>query len=472
MLPLTRSRNRARFFGTPFSPASLFAGGTVAGAWYDPSDLSTMFTTSAGTTQCAMPGGGAAVSVGRILDKSGNGNHAIAANNTTARPELRARVNLLTYSEEFNNSYWIKRGINAFGSGSVANTTATLDPLGGNTADFIQESTANSVHGVDNNGITLPASTFVHSVYVKAATRTWAYVRLADAAGKGAYFNLSNGTIGTVEAGISAAIAAAGNGWYRCSVSITTTAGLWFPFTGAASGDNQGSYTGDGTSGIYIWGADLRPANIGAAVPAYQRIADAHTYDTSGFPLYLRFDGIDDLMYTPANLNLSGTDKVAVFAGVRIAAGTGSQNVCEFSNNAFTTNGGFSVAQGTNAASSGFGFLMNAGSGIAGQTANKSVPYSSAITETFDSAQSGLANEVKLRMDGVAQTFTSTSGTDSGSGNFGSHILNIACRGATVAPGVFLNGNIYSLIIAGSAVSAGNISATEQWVAGKTGITI
>ena len=30
----------------------------------------------------------------------------------------------------------------------------------------------------------------------------------------------------------------------------------------------------------------------------------------------------------------------------------------------------------------------------------------------------------------------------------------------------------YSLIIAGSAVSAGNISATEQWVAGKTGIVI
>ena len=34
------------------------------------------------------------------------------------------------------------------------------------------------------------------------------------------------------------------------------------------------------------------------------------------------------------------------------------------------------------------------------------------------------------------------------------------------------NGHLHSLIIAGSAVSAGNISATEQWVAGKTGIQI
>ena len=51
-----------------FSPADLFVGG-VQGAWYDPSDLSTMFTTSAGTTPVAMPGQGSAVSVGAMLDK-------------------------------------------------------------------------------------------------------------------------------------------------------------------------------------------------------------------------------------------------------------------------------------------------------------------------------------------------------------------------------------------------------------------
>ena len=51
-----------------FDPSQLFQGGTVAGAWYDPSDLSTMFTTSAGTTPVAMPGQGAAVPVGLMLD--------------------------------------------------------------------------------------------------------------------------------------------------------------------------------------------------------------------------------------------------------------------------------------------------------------------------------------------------------------------------------------------------------------------
>ena len=53
-------------------PASLFAGGTE-GAWYDPSDLSTLFQDSAGTTPVAASG----QPVGLMLDKSGNGNHAV-----------------------------------------------------------------------------------------------------------------------------------------------------------------------------------------------------------------------------------------------------------------------------------------------------------------------------------------------------------------------------------------------------------
>ena len=57
-----------------FTPASLFAGGTE-GAWYDPSDLSTLFQDSAGTTPVTASG----QPVGLMLDKSGNDNHATQA---------------------------------------------------------------------------------------------------------------------------------------------------------------------------------------------------------------------------------------------------------------------------------------------------------------------------------------------------------------------------------------------------------
>jgi hypothetical protein len=59
-----------------FSPASLFASGE-SGAWYDPSDLTTVFQDTAGTTPA-----GVGDPVGRIDDKSGNGNNLlqVAAN--------------------------------------------------------------------------------------------------------------------------------------------------------------------------------------------------------------------------------------------------------------------------------------------------------------------------------------------------------------------------------------------------------
>jgi hypothetical protein len=58
-----------------FTPAALFANGEQGG-WYDPSDLSTLFQDRAGTQPVTAPG----QSVGRILDRSGNGNHSIAVN--------------------------------------------------------------------------------------------------------------------------------------------------------------------------------------------------------------------------------------------------------------------------------------------------------------------------------------------------------------------------------------------------------
>ena len=54
-----------------FTPLELFSGGEQ-GAWYDPSDLATLYQDSAGTTPVATDGD----PVGLMLDKSGNGNHA------------------------------------------------------------------------------------------------------------------------------------------------------------------------------------------------------------------------------------------------------------------------------------------------------------------------------------------------------------------------------------------------------------
>jgi len=73
-----------------WSPASAWFAASEQGIWLDPSDLSTMFQDSAGT----LPVTAVEQPVGRILDKSGRGNHATQAT-STARPTLRNRYNLL-----------------------------------------------------------------------------------------------------------------------------------------------------------------------------------------------------------------------------------------------------------------------------------------------------------------------------------------------------------------------------------------
>lgn len=74
-----------------FSPASLFAGGEH-GAFFDPSDLSTMFQDDAGTVPAAVGS-----VVGRINDKSGRGNHATQA--TTANKPILRQSGSLYYLE-------------------------------------------------------------------------------------------------------------------------------------------------------------------------------------------------------------------------------------------------------------------------------------------------------------------------------------------------------------------------------------
>lgn len=66
-----------------FNPLILFAAGEQ-GVWYDPSDLSTLFQDSAGTTPVTTVG----QPVGRMLDKSGRGNHAFQAT-AIDRPTLQ-----------------------------------------------------------------------------------------------------------------------------------------------------------------------------------------------------------------------------------------------------------------------------------------------------------------------------------------------------------------------------------------------
>ena len=396
------------------------------------------------------------------------------------RPVLRARYNLLTFSEQFDNGVWVKNS-------SSVSANSTVAPNGTTTADTFTSSAAAASHNLQYNGLSAYSqanSNFTAIVSVKAGTHN--FVTLSFTSGSADAWaavtvDLSTGTATKTGNGVNGTLVGTptvisqGNGWYQVVLTAryASGAGTYVFISSNSSGTpTYGSYgletwTPAGTETILVWGADLRPASqaTGLIGPTYQRIAAATDYDTTGFLPYLQFDGVDDAM-TTNSIDFTATDKMTVWAGYRIASGTSSQTLAELTTNGFTTNGGFNVGQGPNAGTSGFGFLMNNGAGIAGETAAITVPYSSVISYQFDSALSGLTNEAKLRRDQVAQTYASTTGSDSGTGNFANAPLFIGARNQTVG---YLNGWLTSLIGRGAATSAGQISATEQWVNGKTG---
>jgi hypothetical protein len=111
--------------------------------------------------------------------------------------------------------------------------------------------------------ITLVAGTsYAISVYAQAAERI--QFRLAGRiSGSWSVFpaariDLSNGTVLNSTGDRTATVESVGNGWYRCTIFGTATAtNAGVIVSPLLTGGTTSTYTGDGTSGIYLWGAQL-----------------------------------------------------------------------------------------------------------------------------------------------------------------------------------------------------------------------
>lgn len=117
-----------------FNPLSLFAN-SEQGAWYDPSDLTTLFQNSDGTTAVAVGD-----PVGYIADKSGNANHAIQAT-SAKRPTLRESGGL--YYLEFSGAQGLRTSGNVDFTGTDTMNVFVGVKKDDDTTDNILEHSAN-----------------------------------------------------------------------------------------------------------------------------------------------------------------------------------------------------------------------------------------------------------------------------------------------------------------------------------------
>tara|TARA_R110002126_G_scaffold288934_1_gene443254 strand:- start:78 stop:1940 length:1863 start_codon:yes stop_codon:yes gene_type:complete len=160
--------------------------------------------------------------------------------------------NLFKYSEDFSNSYWTK-----YQSSITAN--AGVAPDGTTTADkFIPDTTASSVHVIDTTGFgVVPAGTHALSVYVKADGYDFFHWRTD---GTNSFFDLTTGAVVSAGTGVTATIEDSGNGWYRCIVTKNFGGAARASFGITETGTSR-NFTGDGTKGGLLWGAQAEQAS-------------------------------------------------------------------------------------------------------------------------------------------------------------------------------------------------------------------
>ena len=169
------------------------------------------------------------------------------------------RTNLALYSEQFDNGAWTKTGV-------TISSNATTSPDGTTSADKI---IANASGG-DKTTFQLISITigqaFTISAFFKKSEYRLAFVRAGgQTASPYVIYNLDTEAVVSTSGASSTKIEDYGNGWYRILLTLNSATGgtcapnvSFIPDSGyTLSGVNIPQYTGDGTSGGFVWGCQL-----------------------------------------------------------------------------------------------------------------------------------------------------------------------------------------------------------------------
>ena len=164
------------------------------------------------------------------------------------------RTNLVLYSEALN-AVWTLNAI-------TVTPDAATSPSGVVNADkLIATAVAGAKYAFQLLTVT-NAVAYTSSAYFKAAEYNYAFMRLGGITGNPyVIYNLATQAVVATSGLTSSTISSVGNGWYRVTVTATQTSVVLapvvmvIPSTGyTLNGDNLPQFTGDGTSGGFVWG--------------------------------------------------------------------------------------------------------------------------------------------------------------------------------------------------------------------------
>jgi hypothetical protein len=232
--------------------AAMFASGEV-GAVYDPSDLTSLYTSRTGGTPF----------------------------------QTEERRNLLLQTENVSSSSWVKVGVTAAPSSAIA------PPVAGMAVDKVVGASGVSTTRQYYQSVTVVSGlTYTTTKYYKAAEYDKAVINEIGSGRFGARFDFTAKTATSLGGGgfVSCALTELADGWFRCEVvwisNSTSVAVAYGGYPTGATVTTAGvSYAGDGTSGVYVTGAQNEQNTVATS---YQRVGAS--YDYIGSPVGIMLD--------------------------------------------------------------------------------------------------------------------------------------------------------------------------------------
>lgn len=210
--------------------------------------------------------------------------HTLSGVTVRVEYEGTGRTNRLLRSQEFSNASWTKNA-------TTVTTNATTAPDGTLTAEKLKTTAASAQQDVTQSFTGLAGITVATSVYVKAAERAvvqmWWSGGATGVSPAYANFDLSSGlTSGTVTGAMT--MQDAGGGWFRCTAVTAVTGTLVDQAVGFGVIDNisqtrRPTITGNGVSGLFLWGAQLEASAAPTSYIATTSAAFASTWHVVGW---------------------------------------------------------------------------------------------------------------------------------------------------------------------------------------------
>ena len=241
-------------------------------------------------------------------------NFSLAARYRVRATNAGQKTNLLVYPRNFDNAAWTKARCSILPNVGVA-------PSGSMTAEKLIEDTTTGGHYVEQIPVIVGVNTYERAVFVKAAEKKKVYLEFYSRPTTTSFaaigFDTATGTfvLPSTGGGASQTYSAIAypDGWWLLKQMVTlgsADAECYCRVTLLGVGETTTGYTGDGTSGLYIWHMQLvlgpQPSAIVPDVTAFvSRATIKYEFNAAGV-LTQYAAGLAVNAYDPATLASRG----------------------------------------------------------------------------------------------------------------------------------------------------------------------